>query len=82
MTAHVLSLLERELALELFHCGAFKNKTRSAEGLGYTLKLHEKHPEAPLSPFYMNLPGLTSGVSYLYSSSMSCPESCSPCMLT
>ncbi len=48
------------VALSLFDCGAFKDKThptaieRNGEH-GFLLKRHEKHPDDPLSPFYMNL---------------------------
>jgi len=43
------------LGLEIFDVGAFLDKTKSPEGKGFKLKLHEQHPEAPLSPFYLNL---------------------------
>lgn len=43
------------LALVLFDAGAFLDKSRSPEGKGFRLKLHEKDPNAPLSPFYLNL---------------------------
>lgn len=43
------------LAVELFSCGAYLDKSRSPEGKGFRLKLHEKTPDAPLSPFYLNL---------------------------
>lgn len=44
-----------ELALDIFDVGAVKDKSRSPDGLGFRLKLHEKNPDAPLSPFYMDL---------------------------
>lgn len=47
--------LKKSLALLLHDVGAFKDKTRSPEGKGYKLKLHEKKPDAPLSPFYIML---------------------------
>lgn len=50
-----LSGQPRELALALFDAGAFLDKRRSPEGKGFRLKLHEKDPNAPLSPFYLNL---------------------------
>ncbi|MDP3997291.1 MAG: hypothetical protein Q8P73_02195 [bacterium] len=31
------------------------DKKRSPDGKGFKLKLHEKDPDAPLSPFYLNL---------------------------
>lgn len=44
-----------ELALRIYDCGAFKDKSKSPDGLGFRLKLHEQHPDAPLSPVYLNL---------------------------
>lgn len=48
------------VALNLFDCGAFKDKTHPTAiedhgQRGFLLKLHEKEPDAPLSPFYFNL---------------------------
>lgn len=43
------------IALELHRLGAFKDSATSPGGLGYRLKLHERYPDAPLSPFYLNL---------------------------
>ena len=45
----------RDIALALFDIGAFKDKKQSPDGKGFKLKLHEKSPDAPLSPFYLNL---------------------------
>ena len=45
----------KDLALALFDAGAFLDKRRSPDGKGFRLKLHEKDPGAPLSPFYLNL---------------------------
>ena len=45
---------EEELALAWFNAGIFLDKSRSPQGKGFRLKLHEKNPDAPLSPFYMN----------------------------
>ncbi|MFH1367322.1 MAG: hypothetical protein ABIH38_05070 [Patescibacteria group bacterium] len=42
------------LAIKLFKIGAILDKSRSPEGKGFKLKLHEKNPEAPLSPIYLN----------------------------
>jgi len=39
---------KEQVALELFHCGAVKFGA-------FRLKLHEKNPDAPLSPVYLNL---------------------------
>lgn len=47
--------LKKSLALLIFDAGGFKDKTKSPQGKGYTLKLHEKNPNAPLSPFYIML---------------------------
>ncbi len=43
------------LALEIFNSGAFMDKRQSPGGRGFKLKLHERDPSAPLSPFYLNL---------------------------
>lgn len=43
------------LASRLHHIGSFKDKTLSPGGQGFRLKLHEKTPDAPLSPFYLDL---------------------------
>jgi len=42
------------LALAWFDAGIFLDKSRSPNGKGFRLKLHEKTPNAPLSPFYLN----------------------------
>lgn len=44
------------LALQLFEEGAVKFSKE-----GFTLKMHELHPEAPKSPFYFNLRGYPKG---------------------
>lgn len=54
-----LKMLER-VALAIFDCGAFRDKTHSSAvehngQRGFKLKLHEKQPDAPLSPLYLNL---------------------------
>lgn len=46
---------QAEVALTIFDLGAFQDKTKSPEGKGFKLKLHEKDPTAPLSPIYLNL---------------------------
>lgn len=46
---------QENLALMLFDRGAVKGKAQSPEGKGFRLKLHETKPDAPLSPFYLNL---------------------------
>ena len=48
------------VALGIFDCGAFRDKTHPAAiehngQRGFKLKLHEKQPNAPLSPIYLNL---------------------------
>jgi len=43
------------VGLDIFDIGAFMDKTRSPEGEGFKLKLHETDPKAPLSPIYLNL---------------------------
>lgn len=55
-------VLKRQLAIALFDVGAFLTRdsdhplvvTRGAER-GFKMKLHDKNPDAPLSPVYMNL---------------------------
>lgn len=42
---------QKVLALSLFDIGAIKFDFKE----GWRLKLHEKHPKAPLSPFYIDL---------------------------
>lgn len=46
---------QKSLGLLLYDIGAFKDKRQSPDGHGFKLKLHEKNPEAPLSPMYLNL---------------------------
>lgn len=48
------------LAQEIYECGAFKDRTHATAidrngQRGFRLKLHERLPDAPLSPFYLNL---------------------------
>lgn len=44
-----------QLARALWDVGAIQDKRRSPEGHGFRLKLHERNPNAPLSPIYLNL---------------------------
>lgn len=44
-----------EVANQLRMIGVFKDKRSSPEGKGFKLKLHEKQPDAPLSPIYFDL---------------------------
>lgn len=44
-----------QVALEIFDCGAFLGQTRSPGGEGFALKMHQKYPDAPKSPYYLNL---------------------------
>lgn len=44
-----------EVAIALFKCGAVLDKSRSPDGEGFPLKMHEKYPDAPKSPYYLNL---------------------------
>lgn len=51
---------EKRIARRLLELGAFKDKThpdaRQPDGrVGFLLKRHEKEPDAPLSPVYLNL---------------------------
>lgn len=45
----------RTLGLRLYDIGCFQDKKQSPGGKGFKLKLHERNPDAPLSPFYLNL---------------------------
>lgn len=45
----------RNLGLTLFDVGVFKDKRQSLNGKGFKLKLHDTNPNAPLSPFYLNI---------------------------
>jgi len=49
-----MSFLKKCIARELFKIGAIQDKSQSPGGKGFKLKLHEKSPGAPLSPFYLN----------------------------
>lgn len=46
-----LTAAQKKLALSLFEAGAIKFDFKK----GWRLKLHEEHPDAPLSPFYIDL---------------------------
>ena len=50
----IRSYARSSVGLLLFDLGAFLDKTKSPDGKGFKLKLHEKNPNAPLSPFYLN----------------------------
>lgn len=45
----------RALAFRLFDCGAILDKSQSPNGRGFRFKLHERNPDAPLSPIRLNL---------------------------
>lgn len=53
-----LSKNQKELALSLFSAGVIKFDFKK----GWRLKLHEKNPQAPLSPFYIDLRKLQSNL--------------------
>lgn len=44
-----------QLAVQIFAVGAFLDRTKSPGGNGFRLKLHALKPDAPLSPFYLDL---------------------------
>lgn len=44
-----------DFALRLFDIGAVKFRKQSPDGKGFRLKLHDRNPDAPLSPIYFNL---------------------------
>lgn len=45
----------QDVALELWAIGGVKYKDRSPGGMGFRLKLHDKNPDEPLSPYYVDL---------------------------
>jgi len=51
--------MQRVLAVRLHQAGAIMDRRTRAknnpDGLGFRLKLHEKQPDAPLSPYFLNL---------------------------
>ncbi len=47
--------LKHHFAYQLLKYGMFKIKTDFPDGNGFRLKLHETKPDAPLSPYYLNL---------------------------
>lgn len=47
--------LKRQFATELHKLGMFRDKTKSPDGKGFLLKLHQTEPDAPLSPYYIDL---------------------------
>lgn len=49
------SELKMAFAEQLYDLRMFKDKTRSPGGQGFRLKLHQTQPDAPLSPFYIDL---------------------------
>ena len=55
-----LNNLKQVFALELHRFGMFKDKSESPEGAGFRLRLHETEPNAPLSPYYLDLRALRS----------------------
>lgn len=50
-----LEKAKKQFAVYLHQYGMFRDKTKSPDGKGFRLKLHETKPEAPLSPYYVNL---------------------------
>ncbi|MAG12278.1 hypothetical protein CL630_00495 [bacterium] len=46
---------KKVLARALFNEGVFLDKSRSPDGAGFPLRLHDTDPDAPLSPYYLNL---------------------------
>lgn len=45
----------KKIALALYDLGCVLDRKQSPDGKGFRLKLHERNPEAPLSPIYLNL---------------------------
>jgi orotate phosphoribosyltransferase len=52
--------MKEVFAEKLFDIGAFKDETQSPNGRGFTLALHEKYPEAPLCPYYLEIAAVQS----------------------
>ena len=46
--------LKDNFARKIFEIGVFQDITSSPEGKGFRLEKHEKEPNAPLSPFYID----------------------------
>ncbi|TSC66668.1 MAG: uridine monophosphate synthetase [Candidatus Doudnabacteria bacterium Gr01-1014_77] len=53
----------------LWAIGAIMSADKSPGGKGFRLKLHERTPDAPLSPFYFNLRRLQSHTEVMYTAS-------------
>lgn len=53
----------------LWAFGAIMGAEQSPDGKGFKLALHERNPEAPLSPFYFNLRRVQSHTGALYTAS-------------
>lgn len=51
----------REIAMLLYGAGAIQLRDVDGGEEGFRLKLHQKEPEAPLSPIYLNLRGAPKG---------------------
>ena len=51
----MFSRQQQALADRLWAVGAIMDRHRSTSGKGFKLKLHEREPDAPLSPIYLNL---------------------------
>lgn len=47
--------VRQRFAVQLHQFGMFKDKKRSPGGAGFRLKLHQTKPDAPLSPYYIDL---------------------------
>ncbi|MDO8471370.1 MAG: hypothetical protein Q7S49_02070 [bacterium] len=52
--------IKERFAVDLRQLGMFKDKNQSPGGKGFRLKLHESQPDAPLSPYYIDLRALRS----------------------
>ena len=52
---------KKVLARALFEEGGFLDRSKSPDGAGFFLRLHDRDPNAPRSPYYLNLrtPGNT-----------------------
>ncbi|MDO8590162.1 MAG: hypothetical protein Q7R69_02720 [bacterium] len=55
-----LDNLKKQFAEELYQCGAFKDRGKSPGGNGFQLHRHLTEPDAPLSPYYLDLAVLRS----------------------
>jgi uridine monophosphate synthetase len=64
----------QNLAHQWFNHHIFMSKRQSPNGEGFRLKLHEEHPYAPLSPFYLDFRRLQSNPQLLKDTALQLSE--------